>query len=294
MSKSTLGRLGLLAVSLLGLMSLTAGSAVASGPPIVTVGAASNLSLNTATANGTVDKNGATSASATLEWGKTKLYGKSINLGSVTGTGAVPVSTILSALEPLTTYHYRITASNSFGKTVSEDQSFEMLLQWKVDGKPISELVEVPPLSSKNEDWTFTAEGTAGFSHTNVKFTCSARAEFDYLTGRLGESLHVPLQNCKGYENGNEVKECAPQLSEVNLNGLNQPTKNAFFVKEECAGSEKFGIPNFAVGPFSESVQQPLNFVGNWASGTVSLTYTISIPIAAVGGRYWGLKFGIS
>src|SRR4029077_8761430 len=139
MWRTTVGRCGLFLVSLCGLLSLTTGLAFASGPPIVTIGAANNFTLNTATGNGTVDRNGST-ASVKIEYGKSKLYGQSLTLTNVSGSGAVPVSEVIAGLEPGATYHYRISATNGYGTTVSADSQFEMLLQWKVGGKPLTEI----------------------------------------------------------------------------------------------------------------------------------------------------------
>ena len=224
MFKPSLGRLGLFLVSLLGLMSLFSASALASGPPIVTVSAATNKSLNTANLNGTVDKNGASSASVKFEYGKTKLYGKSVSVSPVSTAGAVPVSLFASGLEPLSTYHFRVSATNSFGTTVSEDMTFEMLLSWKVNGKSASEYSE-PTLQSKFGNEPVTIERTIG---ANVyKLSCTA-----YVGGNLAvlnKEYNLPFRNCKAYANGVEQKACvAPFEKVVHLNAFAATTKPEF------------------------------------------------------------------
>jgi hypothetical protein len=62
-----------------------------------------------------------------FEWGPTTSYGNSVPVpdGSVgSGTSLVPVSAQLENLDPATTYHFRIVATNEYGTTVSVDQSF--------------------------------------------------------------------------------------------------------------------------------------------------------------------------
>jgi hypothetical protein len=295
-SKYSLGRLGLLLASLLGAMSLFSSSALASGPPIVTVGAASNLRLHTATANGTVDKNGAASASVKIEYGKTKLYGKSVTLSAVTGAGAVPVSTILVGLEPVTTYHYRISATNSFGTTVSEDMLFEMLLQWKVAEKGISEYAKPVEYSAVKMDWGLTGEGTTP-GGTAVKVTCAPTyigegGKSDWARGTLGVSYHFPFTGCKTFLNGNESKPCTPTFSVLDLNAVLMTVKGqTMALGEECSIGESLSLPSgFGLGPMSEAKEQAITL----SEKAGFMTFTISSPTWKVVGFYEGLKFGIS
>jgi len=293
-SKYGFGRLGLLLVSLLGLFSLFSGSAFASGPPIVTVNPVSNLRLNTATGNGTVDKNGTASATVKIEYGKTKFYGKSITLPNVTATGAVAVSEIITGLEPLNTYHYRISATNSFGTTVSEDAQFEQLLQWKVAGKPITELSESVLWSDNTGSWAFTGEGTLG--GVAVKISCEAnyKGAESNAHGKLGISYSFPLKGCKFFSKGVEQKACTPTgLSTVEANGLLQTTSatSVSLGFGECPFGETLPLPaGYGIEPTSEAVTQNVTLLGHAGQ----LNFSISNPDWSVGGAYKGLAFGIS
>lgn len=292
MSKSKFGRLGLCLVSLLGLMSLFSASAFAAGPPIVTAGAASELTLNTATANGTVDKNGAASASVKIEYGKTKLYGQSVALSNVTASGAVAVSEILTGLTPLTTYHYRISATNSYGTTVSEDVAFEMLLQWKVDGKPLSAFSKPVKYYASNIAWGLTGEGN--FGSKAIKVTCdpSYTENGNYAEGYLGVSYHFPYQNCKLFVDGSQSKACTPTLPALDLNGVLQPTSgNAIDMGEECAIFSSLPLPSgFRVGPLPEVLEQNTTLTGKagW------MTFTIANPGYRLSGSNNKFNWGIS
>jgi hypothetical protein len=290
--KRKFGLTGILFVSILGLASLFSSSALAAGPPIVTVGAASNFTLNTATANGTVNNNGAVSTSVKLEYGKTKLYGKSITLSNVTGSSAVPVSSIISGLEAVTTYHYRISATNSYGTTLSGDMPFEMLLQWKVAGKPVSEYTKPVKIAAKFNAWTFTGEGTSP-GGTAVKITCEPSHFLGegWGEGTLGVSLHLPYLGCKTFLNGSENKPCKPTLTAIDLNSVLLSSVQTLALSEECSIGESLPLPSYyRLGAMAEAVEQGFTF----SEQAGYMTYTIANPTWKVVGELEGFKFGIS
>jgi hypothetical protein len=92
--------------------------------PIASTSGASAVQSYQATGNGNVDPNGA-ATSYHFEYGTTAGYGNSTPSWSA-GSGWDPatVSGTISGLEPATTYHYRIVASNSFGTSYGSDQLF--------------------------------------------------------------------------------------------------------------------------------------------------------------------------
>ncbi|UCG12397.1 MAG: fibronectin type III domain-containing protein [Deltaproteobacteria bacterium] len=99
----------------------------ASTPPTITTGSASSVGSSSATLNGTVKPNGS-STSYYFEYGTTATYG-SVTPTTDAGSGAsdVPVSADISGLDPETTYHFRIVATNSFGTSYGSDQTFDTL-----------------------------------------------------------------------------------------------------------------------------------------------------------------------
>jgi phosphodiesterase/alkaline phosphatase D-like protein len=93
-------------------------------PTAATV-AASGVSATSATLNGTVNANNATSV-VTFDYGTSMSYGSSATAvqSPVTGTSATSVSATLSGLVPNTTYHYRTKSVNTAGTTYGSDLSF--------------------------------------------------------------------------------------------------------------------------------------------------------------------------
>jgi hypothetical protein len=99
----------------------------ASSPPEITTGSAGSVGSSSATLNGTVKPN-ASSTSYYFEYGTTTTYG-SVTPMTDAGSGAsdVPVSAVISGLDPESTYHFRIVATNSFGTSFGLDSSFDTL-----------------------------------------------------------------------------------------------------------------------------------------------------------------------
>lgn len=96
--------------------------------PAVTTEAASAISQTAATLNGKVDAEG-NNASCTFEYGTTAAYGTSVpcSVSPVTGSTATAVSAALSGLAANTTYHFRVVAENSGGKSEGGDQTLTTL-----------------------------------------------------------------------------------------------------------------------------------------------------------------------
>jgi len=108
--------------------SLTATLSNGSGQqvPAVTSDAASSVTSNGATVTGSVNPEGA-DTTYKVDYGANTFYGNSVPATAAdagSGTSAVNVSENLTGLQPNTTYHYRIRATNSGGTTDSSDQTF--------------------------------------------------------------------------------------------------------------------------------------------------------------------------
>jgi tripartite motif-containing protein 71 len=94
--------------------------------PSATTEAAIEVSDKGATLNATVNPNGL-ETTYRFEYGTTTAYGTSIPvpdeaIGS--GTSGVKVSKSISGLQPSTTYHYRVAATNAEGTTYGKDATF--------------------------------------------------------------------------------------------------------------------------------------------------------------------------
>lgn len=94
-------------------------------PPTITNQNASNIQLNSAQLNGTVNAN-YYSTIVSFEYGTSTSYGSTATAtqNPVTGNTNTSVSANISGLTAATTYHYRIEAVNSLGTTFSNDTIF--------------------------------------------------------------------------------------------------------------------------------------------------------------------------
>ncbi len=94
--------------------------------PLVTTQAATSVASSTAVLNGTINPNGA-DTTAYFEYGTTTAYGTTATatLNSSSGSYSQDVSATLNNLQPETTYHYRLVATNSEGTVNGDDASFD-------------------------------------------------------------------------------------------------------------------------------------------------------------------------
>jgi hypothetical protein len=104
----------------------TSGTAPAPSPaPVATTTAATSVGQTNATLNGTANPNGQ-STQYHFEYGTTTAYGYqtgSVSAGS--GTSVVGASITLPALNPGTTYHYRLVAVSNGGTALGADQTLK-------------------------------------------------------------------------------------------------------------------------------------------------------------------------
>jgi hypothetical protein len=94
-------------------------------PPVAITGSASGVSAGGATLHGTVNPNGL-ATSYHFEIGKTAAYGSqtpSVSAGS--GDADVAAAQAIAGLEPNTTYHYRLRATNASGTALGADRTFK-------------------------------------------------------------------------------------------------------------------------------------------------------------------------
>lgn len=104
---------------------MLAAPALAWAQPTSTTNAATGIGSTGATVNGTVNANGH-STTAYFEYGLTEEYGliAPADQSPVTGSSDTSVSANLILLNPYTTYHYRVVASNANGTTYGVDMTF--------------------------------------------------------------------------------------------------------------------------------------------------------------------------
>ena len=107
--------------------------------PSVETAPASSITQTTATLNGKVNPNGNEVSSCTFEYGTTLPSGKTAPCSPAPGAGssAVSVSAAITGLSANTTYHFKLTATNSGGPSEAEG---EFKTAAEVSGEPAAEL----------------------------------------------------------------------------------------------------------------------------------------------------------
>ncbi|MFH0889255.1 MAG: hypothetical protein V1871_08630 [Planctomycetota bacterium] len=95
-------------------------------PPTCTTNAATNVTYNSATLNGTVNPNGLNVTSCYFQYGTTQSYGSQQNVTTLPGSGTNPISVTanVSSLSPTTTYNFRVVGTNSSGTTNGNNLTF--------------------------------------------------------------------------------------------------------------------------------------------------------------------------
>jgi hypothetical protein len=116
------GAFGALIV-VLALSGLTAASALAAGAPIVQTKAATSVTGTEARLNGTVAGNG-NAPKYFFEYGTTTSYGSRTKESTGAKELELSVWANVSGLEPRTTYHFRIVATNTYGTSYGADEVF--------------------------------------------------------------------------------------------------------------------------------------------------------------------------
>ena len=153
-------------------------------PPSVVTLDATNLTGVTATLNGTVNPNGAPSTGY-FYWGTSM-----INLPNSTpvdslgsGTSVIPIASIISGLNPATTYYYRVAGTNPAGAKYGAVKSFSTIQPnlsvyppnqsvGEIPGETIFEVTSnIPWLVSSSATWCVPTSGGTGNDTIHAVFT---------------------------------------------------------------------------------------------------------------------------
>jgi hypothetical protein len=95
----------------------------ATGSPVVTTNAATNVTSSSATLNGSLDPHGLTTT-VSFRWGTTTSYGHTTPIQTQTGNTFRNIAASIGSLSTHTTYHFRIVATNSAGTRMGGDSTF--------------------------------------------------------------------------------------------------------------------------------------------------------------------------
>jgi hypothetical protein len=136
--------------------------------PTVVTKAASSVAQTAATLNATVNPNGGEVSKCEFEYGTTTAYGETVNCAALPGSGESPVavSAAVTVLSVNTTYHFRIVAAGSGGRSVGADETFKTL--------PAPPTVVAKPASSITQTQA-TLNGTVNPNGGEV-----SKCEFEY------------------------------------------------------------------------------------------------------------------
>lgn len=93
-------------------------------PPLAGTGAATEVTPTEATLTGTAQTSGPQASYGIQTGAEASDYGPNIILGQQSGTSTETIALHLSELQPATTYHYRVYATNQTGTSYGADAAF--------------------------------------------------------------------------------------------------------------------------------------------------------------------------
>ncbi len=225
-------------------------------PPVVVTTAATSITGNSASLNGTVNASGASTA-VTFEYGLTTSYGTTVPgvPATVTGNTVTPVTAAITGLTNGTTYHFRVDGVNSFGTSYGSDMTFTTL---------------GPPPTVVTTAATGIAATTATLNGTVNANNASTTVTFNYgLTTSYGSTVAgVPAT-----VTGNTVTPDAAAIS-----GLTANTTYHFRI----SGASANGTTNGNDMTFTTTGPPP-TVVTNAATGVTGTTATLNGTVNANG-----------
>ncbi len=144
--------------------------------PTVLTGGASAITNVSATLGGSVNPNGGSVGACEVEYGTTEAYGSSVPCTPSPGSGeeAVSIAGPIGGLEPKTTYHYRVLASNAGGEGEGQDETFTTLPNAPV----VTQVKPDAGLQAGGTPVTITGSNLAGaaavaFGNSSVSASCT-------------------------------------------------------------------------------------------------------------------------
>jgi hypothetical protein len=242
----------------------------ANAPPVVVTTAATNVLFNTATLNGTVNPNGA-SSTVSFDYGLTVAYGTNIagTPSPVNGNSPVAVSVNLGALTPGTLYHFRVNGINAGGTTNGNDMTFTTSAQ--------------PPLVV-----TTAATGVGG---TSATLNGTVNANSAPTTTAFDYGLTIPYSNSVAGVPANLSTNVATAIT-ANLSGLTNNSVYHFRAKATNSGGTTFGNDlTFVLGCPLAGAAGAITGPIQVCQGGCGYVYTVPV-IQGATGYVWTLPVG--
>ncbi len=238
-------------------------------PPTVVTTAATGIGLNTATLNGTVNANNASTA-VTFNYGLTVAYGSMVAgvPSPVTGTTVTAVTAAIAGLTPNTLYHYRVAGTSTGGSSNGLDMTFT------TSGPPV--VVTNLPTNVTGTSATLNGTVTASGASTTVSFDWGLTIA--YGTNVAGTPSPVT---------GN-----TPTAVSANISGL---TSGATY-HYRCVGVNGAGTTNGLDQVFTAGCQPPVapgTITGSAAvcAGSAGNIYSI-LPVPSATSYNWTVPAG--
>lgn len=231
------------------------GGGITYAAPTASTTAATVVGSSTATLNGTVTPNGA-STTVSFEYGLTTSYGSSTGTSTITGTSSSNINSTLTGLAAETAYHYRVVATNSYGTSYGSDVSFTTTAV----GAVVSPTATTGTASAATTTATLNGTVNANNGSTTVTF------EYGTTTSYGSTATATPST-----VTGSSATSVAASLS-----GLTAGTTYYFRVKAVNAGGTTYGSQGtFTTTAASFGTISSVTPTSGSRGSTVTLTVTL-------------------
>jgi len=254
----------------LGIGTLASGGVAFAAPPeapLVEAGEVSSTTPSSASVNAFVNPENQTT-SCQFEYGTSTSYGNSVPCepASLEGTESQFVTGAFSGLEPATTYHYRVLATNATGETKGVDGEFTTLALKApiVDGESVSGL--------SSTDAALEAQINPNYQETTYVFEYATNEALIGATSVAGETALSA--------------EFGDQLASVDIGGSLQPHTTYYYRVVATNGTgptpgtvqsfTTLGVPGVSTGPAQNTTRTSATVSGSINPAGASTTYHVA------------------
>jgi predicted outer membrane repeat protein len=237
--------------------------------PAVSTSAATSVTANSATLNGTVNARGH-DATVSFEYGLSTSYGSNVSADQspVGGSSDMAVSKAIAGLTPNTVYHFRVVAVNAGGTSYGSDQTFTT--------SKVAPTVSTGAVSSFTDSWAVLT-GVVNANNDDATVT------FEYgLDTSYGMTPIAAVQS--------PVSGTTDVPVNQTITGLSPVTLYHFRVKAVNAGGTMYGLDQTfttAHAPGIQYVTPTVSGLGDCSSWANACTLQNALTYAVVGDEIW-------